>query len=107
MNQAMSEHIDRRLALFENNIADQRLIDAMCWFHRDEEHLAINWPKSLNLDPNRSANHALNGPLIGRLQLHRFQLIQCAKTVAPSQRQHQMRRAGVDKRIASDYLLRS
>ena len=65
MNKTMSEHIDRGLGLFQNNIADQRFINAVFGFHINKKHFVINRSKTLNLNSDRTAYGSLDNLLIG------------------------------------------
>ena len=40
-DQAVPQHIDRRLALFQDDISDQRFVITVCGFHVDEENLVV------------------------------------------------------------------
>ena len=63
VQQTLSHYVNRDLGLFEGNIANQRFVNAVCWFHIHENDFSGNCPKALNLYMNRTINLTRNDRL--------------------------------------------
>lgn len=99
MDQSMSNHVNRRSRLLQNDVADQPFIGPISWVHVDEKKLAEDWPEAFHLDTNRPTDSRLHNILGGDFHFHAADLHQIPQTVPPSGGQNHVRGAGVHPSI--------
>jgi hypothetical protein len=100
-NQAMSLHVDGRQALFEDNVANQRLEIATGRLHFDESHLVENWAEAFYLNPHGPAHFGANEFLSRRFNVDFNAGSQHAKSMLPGSWQDHQRGARVYQSIAT------
>jgi len=92
----MPDEIHRGTALFQRDVAQQRLVLAIRRCHVDEQHLAVDGPKSLHLDAHRPAHRAPHHFLGCYLHLHRLLFLEGTELRLPNARQRQMAGTSID-----------
>ena len=95
-HQSMPDEIHRGAALFQRDVTQQRLVLAVRRRHVDEQHLAVDGPKSRHLDAHRAAHRASHHFLGCHLHLHRLLFLEGTELRLPNARQRQMAGAGID-----------
>lgn len=105
-NQSVPEHVHPGLALFKNDVADQRLVDSIFRFHFDEENFIEDRAETFDLNANGSANLTRDRLLRCGFEFDGFDGFQFAEPIFPRAWQHHERRTCIYKRIAPKSLRR-
>jgi len=106
VDQTVTDHIDRGLRLFQDQVSNERVVGSIGWMHLDEDHLTVNGTKSFYLNLDGTTNLTIYCVLRRGFTLNYPHQIQFADSIFPDRWQDQMRGAGVDERVTTEALRR-
>src|SRR6266566_6589599 len=98
-HQSAGHRVDDHVRLLEHEVAEERLVAVWSRLHLDEDHLAVDSPEPVDLDPDRPPDVGLDQALIGGLEVDRGHGFQLPQLVLPGEREDEPVRSCVDERL--------
>src|SRR5207253_4678898 len=95
-HQPLGDRVDDHVRLLEHEVAEERLVAVWSRLHLDEDHLAIDSPEPVDLDPDRPPTAAPDQALTAGLEVDRAHRFHLPHPALPAEREADPDPPGVD-----------